>query len=112
MGETVSLRAKDGHELSAYVVQSGQTAHAGLVIVQEVFGVNAHIRSVADRYADENFVTIAPALFDRLERGLDLKYEGPDMQRAMEFAGRFNIETGWMILRPQRNICADLAARK
>ena len=71
MGEMVRLRAKDGHTLDAYVVQPGVPAKGGLVIVQEIFGVNAHIRAVADRYADDGFVVIAPALFDRIERGVD-----------------------------------------
>jgi len=95
MGATVQLRAKDGHVLDAYVVQPGVPAKGGLVIVQEIHGVNAHIRAVADRYADEDgFVVVAPALFDRIERGVDLRYEGEDTQRAMNLLKRFDIETG------------------
>ena len=95
MGATVQLRAKDGHVLDAYVVQPGVPARGGLVIVQEIHGVNAHIRAVADRYADEDgFVVVAPALFDRIERGVDLRYEGEDTQRAMNLLKSFDIETG------------------
>jgi carboxymethylenebutenolidase len=94
MGEMVQLRAKDGHVLDAYVVQPGVPAKGGLVIVQEIYGVNAHIRAVADRFADEDgFVVVAPALFDRIERGVDLGYEGEDMQQAMNFLKGFDIET-------------------
>src|SRR6202000_3429393 len=94
MGEMVHLRAKDGHVLDAYVVQPGVPAKGGLVIVQEIFGVNAHIRAVADRYADEDgFVVIAPALFDRIERGVDLGYEGEDRQQATNLLKNFSIET-------------------
>ncbi|HEY1810104.1 MAG TPA: dienelactone hydrolase family protein [Acidobacteriaceae bacterium] len=92
MGEIVRLHAKDGHTLDAYAVQPGVPVTAGLVIVQEIFGVNAHIREVAERYADDGFVTIAPALFDRIEPGVDLGYEAADMQRGMQLAGKFDSE--------------------
>src|ERR1700759_2957574 len=95
MGEIVQLRAKDGHVLDAYVVQPGVPARGGLVIVQEIFGVNAHIRAVADRFAsDDGFVVVAPALFDRIERHVDLGGDGEDMQRAMSLLKSFDIETG------------------
>jgi carboxymethylenebutenolidase len=92
MGEIVRLHAKDGHTLDAYAAQPGVPTTAGLVIVQEVFGVNAHIRSVADQYADYGFVTIAPALFDRMEHGVDLKDEGEDRQRAMALSSKFDMD--------------------
>jgi carboxymethylenebutenolidase len=63
-----------------------------LVIVQEIFGVNAHIRAVAERYAEDGYVTVAPALFDRVEPGVDLGYEGEDRQRAMALLTKFDIE--------------------
>jgi carboxymethylenebutenolidase len=85
MSEYVTLTATDGHELNAYVARPEGTPVAGLVVVQEIFGVNAHIRSVADGYAKDGFLVVAPALFDRIERGVELGYEGADMQRAMEF---------------------------
>jgi carboxymethylenebutenolidase len=92
MGEIVRLHAKDGHTLDAYAAQPGVPATAGLVIVQEIFGVSAHIRSVADRYADDGFVTIAPALFDRIERDVDLKDEGEDRQRGVALLSKFDID--------------------
>jgi carboxymethylenebutenolidase len=94
MAEMVQLRAKDGHVLDAYVVQPGVPAKGGLVIVQEIHGVNAHIRAVADRYADDGFVVVAPALFDRIERGVELRGSGEDMQRAMDLLKIFDIEKG------------------
>ena len=94
MGEMVQLRAKDGHELDAYVVQPGVPAKGGLVIVQEIHGVDAHIRAVADRYADDGFVVVAPALFDRIERGVELRGSGEDMERAMDLLKSFDIEKG------------------
>src|ERR1700744_2378449 len=93
MGEIVQLRAKDGHVLDAYVVQPGVPARGGLIILQEIFGVNAHIRAVADRFAsDDGFVVVAPALFDRIEPDVGLKDEGEDRQRAVALLAKFDIE--------------------
>lgn len=82
MGEWTRLKAEDGHELGAYVARPEGDAIGALVVVQEIFGVNEHIRSVADGYARDGFLTIAPALFDRLERDLQLSYSDADMKRA------------------------------
>jgi carboxymethylenebutenolidase len=92
MSECVTLKAADGFELSAYVARPEGEPIAGLVLVQEIFGVNAHIRSVADGYAKDGFLVVAPALFDRMERGVELGYEGADMQRAMTFVPKLNPE--------------------
>jgi carboxymethylenebutenolidase len=92
MGEIVRLHAKDGHVFDAYTTQPGVTAHGGVVIVQEIFGVNAHIRHVADGYAEEGFVAIAPALFDRQERGAQLSDEGPGRERAMALLAKFDMD--------------------
>jgi carboxymethylenebutenolidase len=92
MGEIVHLHAKDGHTLDAYVAQPGETWQGGVVIVQEIFGVNAHIRSVTDSYADAGYIAIAPALFDRLERGVELKDEGEDRERAMALLSKFDLD--------------------
>ena len=77
------LTAADGHTLDAYEVHP-DGARAAVVIVQEIFGVNAHIRSVVDRYAEFGFRTIAPALFDRGERGVELDYDDAGMARGIE----------------------------
>lgn len=83
MSETVKLTASDGHQLDAYVARPTEEPIAGLVVVQEIFGVNPHIRSVADGYARDGFLAIAPALFDRVERGVELPYDGPEAQKGM-----------------------------
>ncbi len=85
MGEWIDLKAADGHELGAYVARPAGEPIAGLVVVQEIFGVNEHIRSVANGWASDGFLAVAPALFDRFERGVDLGYEGADLQKAMSF---------------------------
>jgi carboxymethylenebutenolidase len=68
MSETVRLKAGDGHELDAYVSSPSDEPIAGLVVIQEAFGVNRHIRSVTDSYAKDGFLTVAPSFFDRIER--------------------------------------------
>src|ERR1700728_1803819 len=90
MNEIAKLKASDGHELDAYVAKPAGTPIGGLVVVQEIFGVNAHIRSVADGYAKDGFLAVAPALFDRFERGVDLGYEGADREKAMSFFPKLN----------------------
>ena len=90
MGETVKLKANDDHELDAYLSHPAGKPIAGLVVLQEAFGVNRHIRSVADGYAKDGFLVIAPALFDRIERGVELGYEGDEMQRGIALARQSN----------------------
>ena len=85
MSEWIKLKAEDGHELSAYVARPKGEAIGALVLVQEIYGINSHIRSVADGYAKDGFLVIAPALFDRFERGVELKYDGSDQAKAFEF---------------------------
>ena len=63
------------------------------MLVQEIFGVNPHIRSVADRLAKQGYLAVAPALFDRIERGVELKYEGEDMKRAFELMQKLSPDT-------------------
>jgi len=92
MSEFVTLHAADGHDFNAYVARPEGEPIAGLVVVQEIFGVNAHIRSVADGYAKAGFLAIAPALFDRIERGVELTYEGADMQKAMSFIPKLDTD--------------------
>ena len=90
MGQTLTLTASDGRTLAAYLAEPVGTPKGGLVVVQEIFGVNSHIRSVADRWAAEGYVVLAPALFDRQEPGIELGYTDADMQRGfglMQAAG-------------------------
>ncbi|NND54685.1 MAG: dienelactone hydrolase family protein [Gammaproteobacteria bacterium] len=81
-GENAKLKAADGHELSAYVARPDGDAKGGLLVLQEIFGVNAHIRSVADGFAAEGYLAVAPAMFDRVEAGLELGYD--DFGKARE----------------------------
>lgn len=90
MSESATLRASDGHSFSAYVARPAAQAAAGLVIIQEIFGVNDHIRSVADGFAKDGFLAVAPAIFDRIQPGLELGYEGADLQTAMSLMPKLN----------------------
>jgi carboxymethylenebutenolidase len=92
MSEYVTLKAAGGHELSGYVARPEGKPLAGLVVVQEAFGVNAHIRSVADGFAKDGFLVVAPALFDRMERGLELGYDEAAMQKVMSIFPKLDIE--------------------
>lgn len=90
MGDWVKVNADDGHELSAYVARPEAEPIGALVVVQEIYGVNASIREVADVYAQDGFVAIAPALFDRVEPNLELGYGEEDQKRAFEIYRRLD----------------------
>ena len=90
MSETVRLKASDGHELDAYVSSPSDEPIAGLVVIQEAFGVNRHIRSVADSYAKDGFLTVAPSFFDRIERGVELGYGAADLPKGIALARQIN----------------------
>ncbi len=93
MSEWVKLKAADGHELDAYVARPAGAAVGALVVVQEIFGVNGSIRDVADSYAKDGFLAVAPAMFDRYERSLELGYEGEDKKKAFELYPKLNPDT-------------------
>ena len=74
MGSTIDLKASDGHRLTAYLAEPSGKPRGGIVVIQEIFGVTRHIRAVADQYAAAGFLAIAPALFDRIQPGIDVPY--------------------------------------
>jgi carboxymethylenebutenolidase len=92
VGENIRLRAMDGFELSAYVATPSGAPKGGLVVIQEIFGVNGHIRRVADGYAADGYLAIAPALFDRIEPGVEIGYTPPDIERGRDLKGRSSTE--------------------
>lgn len=85
MGQQIELTAADGFKLGAYTASPAEPK-AGVVVIQEIFGVNAHIREVVDGYADAGYLAVAPALFDRVERGVELGYDEAGMGRGMALA--------------------------
>jgi carboxymethylenebutenolidase len=83
MGKRLTLAAGDGHGFAAYEATPKERVRGSLVVVQEIFGVNAHIRRVADGFAADGYKAIAPAIFDRAEREVELGYEGTDRDKGM-----------------------------
>lgn len=81
MGERLTLTAEDGHRFSAYRATPAGTPRGALVVVQEIFGVNQHIRNVTDGFAADGYLALAPALFDRVEPGFETGYAQADIDR-------------------------------
>jgi carboxymethylenebutenolidase len=79
----ITLTAVDGFQSAAYLAEPSGTPKGAIVVLQEIFGVNSHIRSVADRFAAAGYLAIAPALFDRAERNVELGYTPDDMTRGV-----------------------------
>lgn len=90
MGQNIELSASDGHRLDAYSSSPTATPRGGIVVIQEIFGVTRHIRAVADQYAAAGFSAIAPALFDRVERNVDVPYT--DMAKGYGYMQRLKNE--------------------
>ena len=88
---TVTLTAKDGHRFDVFRALPGPRPIASLVVVQEVFGVNHHIRSVATQFAERGYAALAPALFDRVAPGVELGYGDEDLARGRTL----RLEIGW-----------------
>ncbi len=93
MSEWITLTAADGHQFKAWRVMPTGTPKGAIVVIQEIFGVNAHIRDVTARFAALGYAAIAPAIFDRYERDFDVGYTGTDRERAMAIAGKLNMDT-------------------
>ena len=84
MGRMIELTASDGHKLSAYRADppgaNAAKARGGIVVIQEIFGVNSHVRAVADGFAADGYLAVAPAMFDRVQRGYETGYSQPEIE--------------------------------
>ena len=100
MAEYTQLMARDGHEFGTWLAAPPGTPRGAVVVLQEIFGVNAHIRAVTESYAAEGYVAIAPALFDRVRRGVELGYTPVEVEE-----GR-----GYMQQLAQDKVTLDIAA--
>ena len=96
MTETVTIPTLSGtEEFTAYVARPAERAKAAILVIQEIFGVNAGIRRKCDKLAEEGYLAIAPDLFWRLEPGVQLDPDvEPEFQRALDLMGRFNQDQG------------------
>ncbi len=86
MGQRIELRAADGFGLGAWESTPAGTPKGSVVVIQEIFGVNGHIREVVDGYAEAGYAAVAPQIFDRAEPNVELGYEEADMGRGIELA--------------------------
>jgi len=84
MGTFIDLKSADGFVFPAYVAEPAGKPKAAVVVLQEIFGVNSHIRSVADGYAAAGYLAVAPATFHRAQTGVDLGYTEADMKAGTE----------------------------
>ena len=83
MGQFIQLKAADGQSIPAYVAEPKGQPKGGIVVIQEIFGVNSHIRSVADGYAAQGYLAVAPSTFQRVKPDVDLGYGEEDMSAGM-----------------------------
>jgi carboxymethylenebutenolidase len=88
LGKHFTLTAADQHKLGAYRADPKGTPKGAIVVIQEIFGVNNHIRSVCDRFADEGYVAVAPALFDRSEPNFESGYTPAEIEKARAFIAK------------------------
>ena len=92
MGEFINIGSTGTQCIGAYLTKPAGKPKGGVVVVQEIFGVNQHIRGVVDGYAADGYVAIAPAVFDHLETGVDLGYDQPGMQKGIALISELGFE--------------------
>src|SRR5882672_664421 len=100
MGQMVKLTAEDDHSFNAYRAAPAGKAKGGVVVIQEIFGVNSHIRNVSDGFAKDGYVALAPAIFDRAERGFESGYQPADIDRGRAVRGKLQLDQVVMDVRP------------
>jgi carboxymethylenebutenolidase len=93
-GKWIEISAGDGSQFRGYLSVPASGKGPGIVLCQEIFGINAYVREVADYYAEEGYVVLAPDLFWRLQKDVDLGYTEADMQKAFDFYQRFDVDKG------------------
>ena len=93
MGDYTTIMARDGHEFQAYLAPPPGRPRGAVVVLQEIFGVNSHIRAVTDALAREGYTAIAPSLFDRIRRGIQLGYTGTDVEEGRGYRTQLTPET-------------------
>jgi len=104
MGQYTTIMARDGHEFQAWLAAAPGRPRGALLVIQEIFGVNSHIRALTDQFAAEGYTAIAPSLFDRVRRGIEL---GPtDLQEGMGYVKQLDPEA------TRRDLAAALAVVK
>ena len=92
MGKWIELKPDRAGSIAAWRADPDSRPRAGMVVVQEIFGVNSHIRAMADRFASVGYLAIAPAVFDRIEKGFDVGYDPDSRTRGMAIVGKLDFE--------------------
>jgi carboxymethylenebutenolidase len=107
MGQMLELTAADGVKLSAYRADPSGRPRGGLVVAQEIFGINSHIRNVCDGFAADGYLTIAPALFDRYQRGFEVGYTPDDIAKGRELKMKAGIDAALKDVAAARDLIAS-----
>jgi len=106
MGEFTTIMARDGHEFQAWLAAAPGRPRGAVVVLQEIFGLNSHIRKVTDGFAAEGYTAIAPSLFDRVRRGIELGYTPANLQEGRGYVQQLDPEA------TRRDIAAAVAVVK
>jgi carboxymethylenebutenolidase len=106
MGHWIELKPEGADPIRAWRADPTGRPRGGIVVIQEIFGVNSHIRAVADRFAAEGYLAIAPAIFEHVEKGFDVGYDPESRARGMAVAGKIDREQA------QRDIAAAIEVAK
>ena len=106
MGQFTTIMARDGHEFQAWLAAAPARPRGAVLVLPEIFGVNGQIRAVTDGFAREGYTAIAPSLFDRVRRGIELGYTPADMQEGMGYVKQLDPDS------TRRDIAAALAVVK
>src|SRR5260221_7495254 len=91
-GQWIEIAAADGGTFRGYLTVPASGSGPGILLLQEIFGVNSSMREVADYYAEEGYVVLAPDLFWRLQPGIELGYGEDDFQKAFGYFQRFDVD--------------------
>ncbi|GLQ06221.1 dienelactone hydrolase family protein [Sneathiella chinensis] len=110
MGKMIEISAADGHRLQAYLSPAAGTPKGGVVILQEIFGVNGHIQDVCNRFASHGYTAIAPALFDREQRNVDLGYDEAGMKEGIRLKNSIRDEDALLDIEAARQTIADVGS--
>jgi carboxymethylenebutenolidase len=92
MGHWIELKPEGASPIAAWRADPAGRPRGGIVVIQEIFGVNAHIRAVTDRFASEGYIAIAPAVFDHVEKGLDIGYDPDSRVKGMAIVNKVDFE--------------------
>ena len=103
MGRWIELTAADGHRLQAYQAEPTTAPRAAVIVAQEIFGVNSHIRAVTDGFAAAGYLAMAPALYDRVQRNFEVGYQAADIQAGRALKEQVSWEQALMDLSAARD---------